>query len=177
LRKTILGAIACLGVAGIMQAETISHTVNGNTEQWYIYQPVVNQNSWHTFKGQISFRRGDYVTINAGGCVQTGGSGLTWKRYVAPQGANSDRLYFGVFAMPSVPVYQFRQVLHPVSAGSDVWTGNFWIGDVNIDNDSLWLAYSDDGYGDNGYWGHDDGTGDQCKGVGSAWILITSIHQ
>ena len=63
-------------------------------------------------------------------------------------------------------------------AGSDVWTGNFWIGDVNIDNDSLWLAYSDDGYGDNGYWGHDDGTSDQCKGVGSALrILITSIHQ
>jgi hypothetical protein len=169
-------AAACLGAAGAARAETITHSVSGKTEQWYISQPVVNVGAWRTFRGQIGFRYGDQVTITAGGCVQTGGSGKTWKRYVAPQGANSDRLYFGVFAMPSVPVHQFRQVLAPVSSGSDVWTGTFWIGDVNIDNDSLWLAYSDDGYGDNGYYSHDDGTNDQCKGVGAAWIMITAVH-
>ena len=27
----------------------------------------------------------------------------------------------------------------------------------------LRLGYEDDDYSDNGYWGHDDGTGDQCK--------------
>lgn len=44
----------------------------------------------------------------------------------------------------------------------------------NIGTITLVLGYSDEngGYGDNGYWGHDDGTGDQCKGVENAWIDI-----
>jgi hypothetical protein len=29
-----------------------------------------------------------------------------------------------------------------------------------------WLVYQDNGYGDNGYYAHDNGTGDQCKNVG-----------
>ena len=37
----------------------------------------------------------------------------------------------------------------------------------------LWLGYEDDHYGDNGYWGHDDGTGNQCRGVENAWIVLT----
>jgi hypothetical protein len=37
---------------------------------------------------------------------------------------------------------------------------------------SLVLGYQDDGYSDNGYWGHDNGTGDQCKNVGNAWVHL-----
>jgi LGFP repeat len=43
---------------------------------------------------------GDLVTIDAGGCVQTGGWGDTWKRYVNPHGRGSDRLYHGLVYLP-----------------------------------------------------------------------------
>lgn len=38
----------------------------------------------------------------------------------------------------------------------------------------LRLGYDDkpDHYGDNGYYDHDDGTDDQCSGVGAAWVTI-----
>lgn len=171
------GAVVCLSAVGLVHAEEITHSAFGKTEQWYIDSPVVNLPSWRTFRGQIAFRAGDTVIITAGGCVQTGGHGLTWKRYVSPQGPNSDRLYFGVFALPTVPVTAFRNALTPISPGSDVSQGTYFVGnDVDPANDSLWLAYADDGYSDNGYYAHDNGTGDQCKNVGNAWILLTIIH-
>ena len=37
----------------------------------------------------------------------------------------------------------------------------------------LVLGYEDDGYSDNGYYAHDDGTGGQCKNVGNAWVNLT----
>lgn len=37
----------------------------------------------------------------------------------------------------------------------------------------LYLGYEDGNYSDNGYWGHGDGTGDQCRNVGNAWVHIT----
>ncbi len=51
---------------------------------------------------QITFKPGDRVTVQAGGCVQTGGTGKTWKRYVNPSGPNSDRLYHGLIQLPGV---------------------------------------------------------------------------
>jgi hypothetical protein len=40
-------------------------------------------------------------------------------------------------------------------------------------SEPLVLGYLDDDYGDNGYWGHDDGTENQCRGVGPAWVALT----
>ena len=40
----------------------------------------------------------------------------------------------------------------------------------------LRLGYEDDGYGDNGYYSHDDGTQDQCKNVGNASVSLTIVH-
>ena len=36
---------------------------------------------------------------------------------------------------------------------------------------SVWRE--DDGYSDNGYYSHDDGTNNQCKGVDNAWVSLT----
>src|SRR5262249_42892932 len=47
----------------------------------------------------IPLKRGDLVTIDADGCVQTGGHGRTWKRYVNPQGANATRYYHGTLGV------------------------------------------------------------------------------
>ena len=38
----------------------------------------------------------------------------------------------------------------------------------------FFLGYEDDGYGDNGYYSHDNGTGNQCLDVGDAWVTL--IH-
>src|SRR5256885_12486833 len=48
------------------------------TEVVDITQPVVT----HPFFNYGIIDPGDKITIDAGGCVQTGGKGLTWKRYV-----------------------------------------------------------------------------------------------
>ena len=42
----------------------------------------------------------------------------------------------------------------------------------------LHLGYKDGegDYGDNGYYSHDDGTDDQCKDVGDAWVVLTIVH-
>ncbi len=41
----------------------------------------------------------------------------------------------------------------------------------------LRLGFEDDGYGDNGYSGRDNGTGDQCTGLGTSYVLITITHR
>jgi len=44
---------------------------------------------------------------------------------------------------------------------------------LRIDSQQFLIrGYEDDDYGDNGYSRHDDGTGDQCKGVGGAAVDI-----
>ena len=48
----------------------------------------------------ITFQPGDTITIHAGGCVQSGGLGRTWHRYVNPSGPDTDRLYHGLVTIP-----------------------------------------------------------------------------
>jgi outer membrane protein assembly factor BamB len=36
----------------------------------------------------------------------------------------------------------------------------------------LALGYEDNDYTDNGYWNHDDGTNDQCKNIGPAFVIL-----
>ena len=40
---------------------------------------------------------------------------------------------------------------------------------------TITLGYADDfdGYSDNGYWSHDDGIDDQCRGIGPAFVILT----
>ncbi|HCC58396.1 MAG TPA: hypothetical protein DEQ47_14285 [Solibacterales bacterium] len=119
---------------------------------------------------QVTFHAGDRVIVNAGGCVQTGGHGATWKRYVNPSGPDSNRLYWGTISIPGATqgVVRVSSVLGrqlTVPAGlpdSDLYLG---------------LGYVDDGYGDNGYNDHDDGTENQCKGSVNAFVILTIDHQ
>jgi hypothetical protein len=36
----------------------------------------------------------------------------------------------------------------------------------------FWLGYEDGNYGDNGYWGHDNGTNNQCANDSRAWVTV-----
>lgn len=111
------------------------------------------------------FQSGDVVTVSAGGCVQTGGAGSTWKRYVDPSGKNTDHLYHGRIRIPGHRIDRIWNLLGQtltVPAGSSPLT--------------LQLGYEDDGYGDNNYNNHDNGTDNQCSGVGAAWVVVVVQH-
>ncbi len=122
----------------------------GTVDTFDILSPVVSKPS--ALYEPIRFFPGDNVFIEAGGCVQTGGVGSTWKRYVNPSGPNSDRLYFGLIEIAGVIApTRFNQLPQMIT----IPTGNFV-------STGMRLYYRDDEYGDNGYWGHDNGTGGQC---------------
>jgi len=121
-----------------------------------IFEPVVTQ---HETTYPFSFLPGDHVTVNAGGCVQTGGHGLTWKRYVDP--ASDSDLYHGLITIPGATGDLVRLV--------NVVGRQYVVGGRG---GSLKLGYEDDGYSDNGYTAHDNGTGNQCLNSVNAFVRI-----
>jgi hypothetical protein len=138
------------------------------TFTWTISSPNVNQPV--TDYPSYRFLPGDVITVNAGGCVQTGGSGPTWKRYVVPSGGNADRLYHGRIWIPgaTMGLETLQSIINrgPITVATPA---------PGYDPAQMFLrlGYDDDNYGDNGYWGHDDGTDGQCSNIYSAWVQIT----
>ncbi len=122
----------------------------------------------------VLFAPGDIVDVVADGCVQTGGAGNTWKRYVNPSGPNSATLYHGLiripFGDPKSTLVEIRTVIGKHLAVTSAV--------VPLSLLDLHLGYQDDDYSDNGYYSHDDGTEDQCKQTdsqdgGPAHVTIT----
>lgn len=147
---------------------------------WSIKQPEV-KDSRRDYR-IVTFKKYDEVFVTGGGCVQTGGKGRTWKRYIDPSGTNSDRLYHGRIWIPGAsdglvrissiekaPLVVNKFPDHP--AGAEEPFPYF-----------LRLGYEDDKYKDNGYDKHDDGTDNQCAlkedpGTdGNAWLEVKIIH-
>jgi hypothetical protein len=146
-----------------------------------IHKPIVSRAEW--VYQNVVFAPGDKVFINGDGCVQTGGTGDTWKRYINPGGGGADHLYHGLVRVPTGRL-----------AGSDVGDVMTRIEHVvgrpiTVTGEGmpesqlvLHLGYEDDDYTDNGYDRHDDGTEDQCKGDngndgGPAHVTITICRQ
>lgn len=150
-----------------------SYMLDATTQVWCINHPDVTL-SEDKFP-EIIFRKGDVVRIAAGGRVQTGGHGLTSKRYVTPIKAwvssvhsQEDDQYFGSISIPGViPEQKLSAAIKngPFSVSSDPGQDAF-----------LRLKYADDGYGDNGYWNQDWGWYDQCRGMEDAWVVIIIKH-
>jgi len=139
---------------------------NTNFETWDIQKPMVRQ-AWTEYP-QIQFQAGDRVTLTAGGCVQTGGSGKTWKRYVDPQDFVFDNrdAYYGSAEIPiAMPAPMRLKAL--LGRPIDMPGGSY-----------LRLGYADDDYSDNGYCDRngDNGTHDQCLGIDNAWVHLTVVH-
>jgi hypothetical protein len=158
--------------------EKITHTVNGTTDNWRIDQPNVKQHV--TPYPQIRFKPGDHIVIQAGGCVQTGGVGQTWKLYVHPTGPDADRLYHGLIWIPGVIGGPAATGVPPNPQRISAYIGAPQAVTVpsgtNVQELYLRLGYEDDGYGDNGYYSHDDGTQNQCKNVGNAYVTLSITH-
>jgi hypothetical protein len=150
---------------------TIAHLLNlpppASLDLWKVYEPDVNQRE--SVYPEIQFQPGDTVQIiDAGGCCQTGGHGLTWKRWVNPSGPNSGALYHGLIKIPGmVGLVRVQDVGQQLIVVPDNFGGDL----------SLHLGYEDDGYQDNGYWGHDNGTENQCSGSVNAYIELAVYHR
>ena len=71
--------------------DIVTSTADGDATRWRIDRPNVRAPA--TRYSQIALRAGDRVTLQAGGCVQVGGHGKTWKRYVDPLGDEADTQY------------------------------------------------------------------------------------
>lgn len=130
---------------------------------WRVGQPNVKHSS--TNYTQIWLLPGDIINVAAGGCVQTGGKGLTWKRYVDPSGPDSDRYYHGLIQIKGINAKLTRFRDFGMDKNYPVQTEGFVV-----------LGYEDDGYSDNGYYAHDDGDNDQCRHVGPAWVIVSVGH-
>lgn len=139
---------------------------------WRIETPNVKQAA--TSYPQITFKPGDQISVDAGGCVQTGGSGQTWKRYVDPAGPNSDHLYHGLISLPGVTNGPVR--LENFGLNTPHAVPNPVPATAATQGLYLRLGYEDDGFGDNGYYSHDNGTGDQCKDSVDAFVIVSIGH-
>ena len=179
-----LARIAGLAFALIVSAATISHaeTFDIISKQldtptstvWRIETPNVKQAE--TSYPEIRFAPGDSVSVAAGGCVQTGGHGRTWKRYVDPSGDESDKIYHGLIAIPGVTNGLVRLKNFGLNAQHVIPTN---ASTAQASNMYLRLGYEDENsgaYGDNGYYSHDDGTGDQCKNSVKAFVIVSIGH-
>jgi hypothetical protein len=134
---------------------------------WKITRPRVTQA--RTEYPQITFSPNSQVTVTGSGCVQTGGKGATWKRYVDPAGAKSSTLYHGEIlipgAMPSLKFFEPRQpTVYTIPAKVSVPAGQM----------HLTLGYTDDAFSDNGYYARnqDNGNYDQCLDLQDASVTI-----
>jgi hypothetical protein len=168
--KSLTGLVALLGLGASLHvsAETVQQIAGapGHTV-WMITEPRVNASP--TAYPQIAFKPGETVTVNAVGCVQTGGSGLTWKRYADPAGSESDRLYHGQVSIPGATNgLQFLgnrlPITYTIPSSASVPASQM----------HLTLGYTDDGLSDNGYYkrNSDNGNDNQCWGLGNAQVTI-----
>ena len=160
-----------------------------------IQNPVVNKSNF-AFKS-IILHPGDEIMVSAGGCVQTGGSGATWKRYVDPEGDRSGAEvpegYHGTItiagafaAVPGSPTtydptnevkrWPIYRAIHTKILVPDLIAQG-----PPPEPQYLYLGYEDDEYSDNGYYAHanDNGTNNQCAAArdgGNAHLRITIAH-
>lgn len=151
---------------------------------WRINNPDVQHPT--TFVKQIRFKPGDKISIEAGGCVQTGGKGKTWKRYVDPIAPDATELYHGLVGIPRPEINRFTQSsrVPGLVRIKDVIGKSWTIVDSKDEHEGdygfsyLVLGYEDGegNYQDNGYRDPDDGTEDQCQGAGNAWVKVTIEH-
>jgi hypothetical protein len=122
-----------------------------------INEPIVTQHE--TTYSMIEFAPKDIVDVSADGCVQTGGTGATWKRYVNPSGPKSANLYHGLVRILTGTEDSALVRINTVIEKHLQVTGT----NVPVSQLVLHLGYEDDDYSDNGYYSHDNGTDDQCK--------------
>jgi hypothetical protein len=142
-----------------------------------IYAPLVSEVVTVLTNQEMPLAKGDRVLVYACGCVQTGGTGSTWKSYVHPLGKEADHLYSGTIQFltgPTPPNFLSNPTGMQKIEDFTKTQGNGFI--VPNDTTFLSLGYLDDHHSDDGYYKHDNGNDDQCKDVGPAALEIAVFH-
>jgi len=172
--KRLLSAAAATVLCAYGQFDQISHPPPPAGVDAVVRIDRPNPKARSTEYASITFQPGDNVTIHAGGCVQSGGHGNTWHRYVNPSGPDADKLYHGLITIPFATGVLDRILAH--------WNQTVHVAD-NVPAGArihLQLGFEDgtNDYGDNSYNDHDDGPGGQCKGGdgGPAWVELHIVH-
>ncbi|HXT63889.1 MAG TPA: hypothetical protein VN696_12705 [Pyrinomonadaceae bacterium] len=149
-----------------LAATEVSH--DGSTTVYKIKEPVVNK-PYQCY--DIPLNPGDRVQVSdVRGCVDTGGAGRTWKRYLNPLGHSGDRLYHGRIWIPGATDGLVRiESLH-----HDELTVNQLPPSYDGTPLHIWLGYEDQKYDDNGYPPdkHKSSTDHQCKDAPNAQVEI-----
>jgi hypothetical protein len=141
---------------------------------------------------KIVFNPGDEITLDAGGCVQTGGLGDTWKRFVNPRGDDSgfpDGKYWGWVTIPGavfsdnpnkvVNQLPFSSFLGGAQHNSFRIPPNLKLPPNATRSLNLTIGYKDGDYSDNSYLRHDNGNDNQCaldRDGGNAWVNVSVRH-
>lgn len=153
----------------------LTTTTLGNTITYRIDEPNVKARL--TRYSEVTFAPGDRVTIAAGGCAQSGGIGDTWHRYV-----QSKDLYYGTILIPGIEGALAGMEADPprlsrVTGEKYGEPGETYILPEPAQGLQLSLGFADEAfaYSNNGYWEHDDGPDDQCRGIGNAYVIITKV--
>jgi hypothetical protein len=177
LLSTILWAVPAVAQESI---ETIRE--DETESAWLIKQPEVKK-ALQDYKDKIKFLKYDEVVVAGGGCVQTGGTGRTWKRYIDPVGSNSDRLYHGRIWIPGATdgIVRISSI-----EGLPLVINKFpqhLSQSPEPDSYFLRLGYEDDNLIDNGYYPKNKNNGSDCALgsdrmpiEGTAWLKIRAIH-
>ena len=161
------------------QGQPVDFKQDGNKFTYTIYSPHV-KTARTDFKN-IRFQGGDRVTVQGGGCVQTGGIGATWKRYVDPFAADAPNLYHGLIGIPYLTNTFVESPTVPGLVRIQTLINRVYVVPT-VKEDSpepyyLRLGYEDTDYEDNGYYSHDDGTGNQCWRTLAAKVVITITRE
>jgi hypothetical protein len=169
-----------VGNSGVSTNSTKSATFTLNNMPFYPGQPITITNpnvgkDWTSYQQQVNVRPGDIVTITAaGGCVQTGGRGNTWKRYVNPSASDAPNLYHGLIAI--VQIMAANRGAPGTGARLMDYIGRPIPIPLDTHDPQFWLGYEDTNYSDNGYYDHDGGTDDQCVGLYGAWVTVQILR-
>jgi hypothetical protein len=134
--------------------------VGDNT--WRIDSPNVRKRE--SAYPTIRLLSGDTVRVLAGGCVQTGGHGDTWKLYVDPP---KDPIHHGTIKLPGQAAFIRLK---------DIPAGDSYVIPAAGNDLPVRLGYEDNDYSENGYWGRDPGPNGQCRNQTNAWVQILVEH-
>lgn len=157
------------------QGQSVDFRQDGNKFIYTINSPHVKDPKTNFTK--IRFQPGDRVMVEGSGCVQTGGIGKTWKRYVDPFAPDAPNLYHGLIGLPYLTkTYSESPTVSGLVRIQKLIRRTYVIPEIKDDSPEpyyLRLGYEDKNYGDNSYDRHDEGTGGQCSGEGAANVVIT----
>lgn len=161
------------------EGQSVDFRQDGNKFIYTINSPHVK--TPRTDFKKIRFQPGDRVIVEGRGCVQTGGIGPTWKRYVDPFAPDAPNLYHGLIGLPYLTrTYSESPTVSGLVRIQKLIKRVYVVPEIKDDSPEpyyLRLGYEDSDYGDNGYYRHDDGTGGQCSGESEANVVITITRQ